>query len=169
MLRRSLSIVMLAILGSAWAGCSGGDDPAAIAGSYTIAITNGKNACNLQNWNEGATSSNIPFTITQDGSSLMGTVEGAAAIVIVALLGSADYDGHVDGDGFVLQNFGTRSFTSGNCAFTIKSTVNGSISGDVLMGTIEYTPVTNQSPACMGLAACSSEQLFNGTRPPTTK
>jgi hypothetical protein len=166
MIRRPLSIALLAVLGSTLASCHGDDDPAAIAGSYTIAITNGKNACKLQNWNEGDTSSNIPFTITQDGSSLMSTVEGAAAIVIVALLGSADYDGHADGNSFVLKNFGTRSFTSGGCAFTIKSTVNGSIAGDVLMGTIEYTPVTNESPACMNLEACSSEQLFNGTRPP---
>jgi hypothetical protein len=169
MTRRPFLIVLLALLAPGLAGCHDDDDPAAIAGSYTIAITNGKNRCNLDSWDEGATSNGIPFTITQDGSDLMGTVEGAAAVVIVALLGSADYDGHVDGDGFVLQNFGTSSFKSGDCAFTIKATVHGSISGDVIMGTIDYTPVTNQSPACMGLEACVSQQLFNGTRPPTTK
>jgi hypothetical protein len=159
---------MAALLGTIGA-CGGDDTPAAVEGSYTVAITNGANKCKLQGWTEGSTASNIPFTITQDGSDLMGTVGGAAAVVITALLGSADYDGHVDGDGFVLQNFGTASFTSGKCAFTIKATVNGSISGDVIMGSIEYTPVTNDSPECGALEACSSEQLFNGTRPPTRK
>jgi hypothetical protein len=169
MTQRPLLFAMLALL-SPIGACGGGDDPpAAIEGSYTVAITNGENKCNLQNWDEGATAMNIPFTITQDGTKLMGTVGGAAALVIVALLGSADYDGDVQGDGFVLKNFGTSSFTSGDCQFTIKAVVNGSISGDVIMGTIEYTPVTNDSPACGALEACVSEQLFNGTRPPTKK
>jgi hypothetical protein len=170
MVRRSIALAWLAITACPLAGCSHGDDaPANVEGSYTIAITNGANQCQLQNWNEGAKTTGIPLTITQDGKNLMVTVEGAAGAVISVLLGSADYEGHVDGNGFTLDNFGTASFKNGSCAFTIKSTVNASISGDVIMGSIDYTPVTNDSPACGGLEACTSKQLFNGTRPPTTK
>jgi hypothetical protein len=67
----------------------------------------------------------------------------------------------------MLENFGTRSFTSGDCAFTIKSTAQLELSGDALAGSIEYTPVTNGSPACGELEQCVSEQLLSGTRPPT--
>lgn len=164
---RLAALLLLAAACVCAAACDDDDPPAEIEGSYMVAITNGDNACGLQNWDEGATSMNIPLVITQDGGELMATVEGVAGGVISFLLGAADYEGHIEGSGFVLENFGTRSFQEGDCAFTIKSTARGQIDGDVIMGRIEYTPVTNESPACEGLERCVSEQLFNGTRPPS--
>jgi hypothetical protein len=167
MAQRTAAIALLALAAHLLAACGGGDTPADLAGSYTIAITNGDNPCQFQNWNAGAKTSGIPLNITQDGANLTATVQGAAAVELTLLLGSADYKGTASGAGFELDNFGTSSFKNGNCAFTIKSTVNGTIAGDVIMGTIDYTPVTNGSPNCGALAACMTEQLFNGTRPPT--
>ena len=159
---------LLAAALSLASACDDDDPPADVEGAYTVAITNGENACSLQNWDVGAMSSGIPLMIVQDGAELTATVEGVAGGVIRLLIGSADYEGRINGNGFVLENFGTVSFRNGDCAFTIKSEVRGSLSGDVITGVIEYTPVTNESPACEQLEACVSEQAFNGTRPPTT-
>jgi hypothetical protein len=132
------------------------DPPADIEGGYIVAITNGENACGLQSWNVGATSRGIPLTIVQDGVELVATVEGVAGVVITALLGSADFEGRIDGHRFLLENFGTVSFRNEGCAFTVKATTRGAISGDVIMGTIEYAPVTNGSPDCQNLESCIS-------------
>jgi hypothetical protein len=167
MAQRSLTIALLALAAQSLAGCGNSDPPAQVAGSYTIAITNGDNPCQFQNWTAGTMTSGISLTLTQNGSDLTATVEGAAGGVVSLLLGSAKYEGHIDGTSFEVDNFGTNSFKSGNCAFTIKSTAKGTISGDVIMGTIDYSPVTNSSPACGGLGACVDQQRFNGTRPPT--
>jgi hypothetical protein len=165
-----MSLRAVAIVGLAavllLAACGDDDAPADVEGDYTIAITNGDNPCGFQSWDEDATAMNIPLMITQEGGELTATVEGVAGSVITVLLGSADYEGYVEGEAFVLTNFGTRSFSGGDCAFTIKSTVRGRIDGDVITGAIEYSPVTNESPACEQLDRCVSEQLFNGTRPP---
>jgi hypothetical protein len=158
---RLLLAVLLAM------ACDDDDPPADVEGEYTIAITNGENPCGFQNWDEGASATGIVLTVTQDGSSLMAVVEGVAGGLIGLLIGSADYEGHVQGNVLVLENFGTRSFTRGDCAFTIKSTAQVQLSGDAIAGTIEYTPVTNGSPACEELESCVSEQLLSGTRPPT--
>jgi hypothetical protein len=165
---KSLGSLLLAV--AFVAGCGGDDDdgaPADVSGSYTIAITNGDNPCNLQNWMKGEMNSGIPLTLTQDGLTVDAKVEGVAAGVISLLLGSADYQGHISGGALEVDNFGTVSFTSGNCAFTVKSSAKAQISGDVIMGTIDYTPVTNGSPQCAPIESCVSEQRFNGMRPPT--
>lgn len=158
---RNIAIVAVAAL----LGCSD-SEPADAAGQFSIALTNRDNGCELDNWVEGNTSSNIPFEIAQSGGSITGTIQGVAGGILEAWLGSRDYDGHISGNSLSLELFGSRSFSSGNCAFTYNSTITAELDGDVLTGTIDYTAATNGNPDCSSLEGCVSTQEFNGTRPP---
>ena len=46
------------------------------------------------------------------------------------------------------------------------ATVDATLTGDTLTGTIRYTQPTNDAPDCGGREECRSVQNFNGTRPP---
>lgn len=147
-------------------GC-GGSDPADVAGSYTISITNGANGCALANWTEGNTSSGIAVTITQDGESVQAAVGGVAGGVLNVVLGSATFTGDVDGHDVGLSIVGTVARNQGNCAYTYDALLDGTSADDFLSGTIEYRARTNGGTDCGTLTGCVSTQQFNGTRPPT--
>ena len=153
------------IFAFAFVGCS--SEPADVAGSYTIAVTNGENGCNFDNWTVGDTAENIPVTITQDGATASAAVEGPVALLLGLLLGSATYQGEVDGNQLDLTIFGTNSATEGNCVFTYNSVLDAELTGDVLQGEIRYEAATVDNPDCAAIEGCATIQRFNGTRPPT--
>ncbi len=150
----------------AMAVACGSDDPADFAGNYSIALTARDNGCNFANWEEGNTAQNIPVTITQDGANASATVEGAAGAFLDVVLGSRVYQGGIDGNSAALDLIGTRSASEGNCAYTVNSTIDATLDGDVLTGTISYRAQTNNGTDCGELTGCRSFQEFNGTRPP---
>ncbi len=160
--RLGLSLVVLSFVATAF-GCS---DPADVAGDYTVALTNRENGCNFDNWTVGNTSSNIPVTITQEGSSMSATVGGGAAVVLDLALGGHVYQGDVDGSHLTATIYGNRSATNGNCTFTYNSTFDADSDGDFLTGEIRYTPATNGNPDCATIEGCVNRQEFNGSRPP---
>jgi hypothetical protein len=164
LLRKTLAILLPVVcLG----GCSSGDEfTADIAGTYTIAVTNGASSCNFDKWVEGNSTPNIGLVITQDGKSLHANIDGITGLLFVAYFGSADFDGTVSGNSFSLTNYGQNPTQSGNCSYTYNSTVQGTQTGDTLAGTITYSTKTNGNPDCSAVE-CSATQKFNGTRPPS--
>ncbi len=144
----------------------GGYKDADVAGEYTVAITNGSNGCGFTNWTEGDTSTGIPFSVTQDGERLTGTVGGSSGLFLDLWLGDRVYTGTVSGNNVELTLYGTTTNTSGNCTYTVNSTIDGEIDGDVLVGDIRYRAATNGNPDCQTIEGCVSRQSFNGTRPP---
>jgi hypothetical protein len=157
--------ILVALVALAVAAC--GDDPANIAGNYTVAVTNGTNGCNLMSWQDGSSTSGIGVTITQDGTDATAIVEGLVGAYLMAGLGSRTFTGNVDGTDLDLDLIGTNPQTTGNCTFTYNALLDGSIDGDVITGTITYTAATNDQTDCAPLEGCESIQAFNGTRPPT--
>lgn len=145
-------------------GC--GSDPADVAGSYTIAITNRDNGCMFSSWVVGEQTTGVQVVITQSGDQASASIEGVAGTFFDLWLGSHTYTGTVDGDELTLELFGNRSQASGNCAFTYNSRISGRINGDALSGRVEYTAATNNNPDCSMLESCLTYQDFNGTRPP---
>ena len=160
-MRASLCLVVLTL---AAAAC--GETDVDAAGDYSIALTNRDNGCEFTDWTEGNTSQNIPFVITQDGSEVTGTVEGLSGTFLALWLGTNVFHGEVGGSSIEMTAFGTRSLAQGNCAYTINATVDASLDGDLLEGSIVYTAATNGNPDCSTLDGCESTQDFNGTRPP---
>src|SRR5688572_21901898 len=78
-------------------GCT--DDPADVAGVYTVAVTNGQNGCDWENFTPGATAQGITMTVTQSGSSVSADFAGTGTGVLLELvLASSEFEGTVDGD-----------------------------------------------------------------------
>lgn len=147
----------------------GGDDPADVAGDYTVAITNRDNGCSLTPWTVGDSASGIVVTITQDAnkkSVATATVNNLAGLFLRAAVGDNKFTGEVDGDHLDLKLLGTVSHSMGNCTYTYNAAIDGDLNGDALTGKINYTAATNGGPDCGTLTGCKSLQDFNGTRPP---
>jgi hypothetical protein len=154
----------LTVLAAALGGCGGG--PADVAGSYSVAVTNGQNGCNFENWTEGETTANIPVVITQDDTKVTAEVQGIVGGLLGLWLGASVYTGDIDGDSLTLTLFGSNSTTLGNCTYTINSTMTADFDNDVLRGQIRYQSATNDNPDCAGIEGCVTVQDFNGNRPP---
>ncbi len=146
------------------AACS--DDPADVTGDYTVAVTNGNNGCELDNWTEGESSSGIAVTITQDGSSASAEVGGATGTVLDLWLGGSSFTGTVDGTDFLMTITGSRALSQGNCAYTFDAILDGAIDGDAISGQIHYEAQTNDGTDCGALTGCRTSQEFTGVRPP---
>ena len=140
--------------------------PANVAGNFSVNLTNKDNGCNFTNWTVGNMTTGVPVTITQSGGNVTATITGPAGLYVGAVLGSATFTGTVSGDTLDLILYGTHSATMGNCTYTVNAELKGTITGDVLDGTIDYKSATNGSPDCGAVQGCTSEQAFNGTRPP---
>ena len=162
MRRLALLLVSVPFLG----GC--GSSPANVAGSYTVAVTNGANGCAFPNWTVDAQSTNIGVTITQPSreSSATADITGVTGVYVTATLGSSTFTGDVDGPDLHLKLYGTRSYAMNTCSYTINASLTAALTGDALAGSIDYTSSTNSSPDCGTITGCSSTQNFNGTRPP---
>jgi len=159
--------VALAALAGACGGSSFTSQTADVAGVYSAALTTGSNGCEFANWTAGSSVMDVPVTLTQQGTSATATVSGLAAVALDLVLGTAQFQGTVTGDAFSLTAYGSTSLKDGDCAFTIKATLTGSISNDAIQGQITYSEMTNGNPACAYHATCSSVQSFDGVRAPS--
>lgn len=160
---RSLAASSLAALSALALGACA---PADVAGTYTVAVTNGDNGCMLTGWTVGDSSSGIGFTIEQSGGNVNGTVTGVTGGVLTLLFGSNRFTGSVVGSGVQMSLQGTRAASAGACAFTGVAEIDGALSGDALQGTITYRYSTNNVPDCGYRTTCRSRQSFAGSRPP---
>ena len=157
---RKLLLGVAAFLGA----CSG--EPADVAGTYNVAVTNRDNGCELDSWNEGDQNANIGVVIRQEGESLEAEVQGIVGGLLVLWLGSGTFTGDVDGDHVELDIFGKNSFDVGGCSYRFNAVLDAELDGDFLEGEIRYTADAND-PDCSGLQGCVTRQSLNGTRPPS--
>lgn len=151
-------------------GCGDGGPPANVEGSYSIAVTNGMNGCQLGNWQEGGSTQNIGLTLNQDASDaakVTGTIEGVTGGLVRLWLGSNVFTGTVHGSAIDMSILGTNAMRMGTCAFTTNARAQATVDrSGVIAGTIRYTYATNGTPDCGYRTACETRQNFNGTRPP---
>lgn len=140
--------------------------PADFSGTYSVAVTNGANGCNFQNWTVGENAANTPVTITQDGSNVTADVGGVPAIYYGLILGGHVFQGTVSGHSMSMSIHGTPSFKQGNCTYTVIATLTGKLDGNSISGNIDYSAATNGGADCGALDKCASTQSFAGSRPP---
>lgn len=144
----------------------GGDDPADVHGTYTIALTNRENGCGLTNWTEGNVAQGVMVEIGQDGSAMSADVKGLAGSALDFLLGAHVFTGSVDGASITATITGTRAMSQGACAYTYDAELTADLTGDALNGAVIYRARTNDAADCGTLTGCSSRQEFAGARPP---
>jgi hypothetical protein len=144
----------------------GGDDPSADAtGDYSVSITSGENGCNFVNWEVGATNTGIPMAIVEDDTGVTATVGGISALFLDLLQGSHAFVGDISGSELSLEIEGSVERSQDGCTHFVNSSLDATVTGDVLVGTVIYT-IAGDSAECAALAGCESVQDFNGTRPP---
>ncbi|WP_236519193.1 hypothetical protein [Sandaracinus amylolyticus] len=142
-----------------------GNDPENVAGTYTINLTNGPNACMFANWEEGSTVTGTTIAVTQDGESVTVNVEGLAGAYLDVVVGGNQFVGTVDGSHIDARLTG-RAGTEGSCAYTFIVDLEGDLDGDVMEGTLTWFQQTNGITECGIRNSCQNTQAFNGTRPP---
>ena len=159
---KRFAAVLVSLGVASMAGCA----PADVSGSYTVAVTDNENGCNLPNWTVGSSSQGIPFTITQSGATIDGTVGGLTGAGLSIAFGTNVFHGNVAGAHVDMTLAGQRSMNQGACAYTWVAEAQGDLTGSALQGTITYRAATNNSTDCGSLQTCRSVQAFSGTRPP---
>jgi hypothetical protein len=160
---RSLAWVLVAASAVA---CGG--DPKNFTGMYSLSLTNGENGCAFANYTVGQTTTGVPITITQveGDANLVVQVEGVAGLFVFAATGSTQFQGSVDGSNMEATIVGTTDIQDGACTYRVNATIDATLTGDTLTGTIRYlTP--NNDPDCSSRENCRTVQNFNGTRPPS--
>src|SRR4051812_30674846 len=84
------------------AGCK--SDPADVAGSYTLAVTNGKNDCGFVGYTIGDKAQGIAMTVKQSGSDVSADFAATGAGVLLDLVLAAHvFNGTVDGNDLDLK------------------------------------------------------------------
>lgn len=143
-----------------------GSDPADVAGTYSIALTNRANGCAIANWTEGPVGGTVTMVVTQTGDAASADVQGLARAALDALTGGHVFTGGVDGSALALTITGTRAMSQGACAYTIDADLDATLAGDTLSGSVFYRARTNGAADCGALTGCQSQQDFAGARPP---
>ena len=154
------------LVGAILIGACGGEDPADVAGSYAIALTNRDNGCSITNWTTGPVAGTVTLVVTQSGASASADVQGLARVALDALVGGHVFTGGVDGTGVDLTIVGTQAASQGACAYTMDADLVGELAGDTLTGSVFYRARTNAAADCGALTGCQSQQDFAGARPP---
>lgn len=150
------------------AACSDDDGAAAAAdfsGIYTLSVTNKENGCEYQNWQPEQSTPNIQFEIAQSGTTASGTLKGLSSWYF-ALLGIGTMQGTVDGDVVSMTAVGEVAAQKAGCAYFVRATVDATIVGDAVNGTVTYSNETNKGAGCGILDTCRSVQAMSGSRPP---
>lgn len=142
--------------------------PADVAGTYTVATTNGPNNCSASGWDAGATATGIPVVITQDGGTVQIIVEGLWGTALELGIGGRTFNGQVGGSHVTADLVGDVVSRQGECVFTYTLELDADLRGDLLEGNVTYRPVTNGHADCGILQTCQNVQAFNGTRPPSS-
>jgi hypothetical protein len=142
------------------------EPPADVEGQYSVAVTNRDNGCAFESFDDGATATNIPLTVTQDGSNLSAKIGGLTGTAFSLLVGVDTLQGQIQGNELSLAIVGTATQTQGECSFSIDVHAEATASGDALQGTLEYVPDTAEGAQCAALVGCSTYQDFAGSRPP---
>jgi hypothetical protein len=152
------------------AGCASDgnttSEPGSVAGDYSLAFTDtSTNNCALGNWTNGASTTNVGFTVTQAGTSIAGTVNGLAGDADDVAYGTNTYQGTLSGQSFHMSTT-SRAMAQGNCAYTLEIDMDGTFDGNTLNGTRSFHGMTNNGSDCGALNDCESIQQVSGARPP---
>jgi hypothetical protein len=159
------------VLATALVGCSAASAATVpnVAGTYTLSVVDGTNACLIMGVTVGMAASGVPLIVSQssvtpqnmtvivggDPGTLLSTVTGTTTLT--GTLGS--YQATVTP---VSPDSGTTpSFTLDGCAYTVEASLSLNFAGDTVQGTMTYTLLTSGNN-CNALANCQTVQAFAG-------
>lgn len=130
-------------------------------GDYTLTLTNADNGCRFPQWHSGD-SSMTPFTLSATGAMLVGEPHGPMATVLDQWLGAHTFIGAAHGAALALTLTGTKPAMQRDCTYTFDATLDATIAGAMLSGTLTYRPRTTGD--CGDLTDCTTTQELHGVR-----
>ena len=163
-IRRGVLAVAAAMLASACGDDEEFRNTEDVAGTYDLTIRNADNGCQFENWEEDGTATDIGLQVSQTERELHGQLVGVGGGVVAVLIGTAEFEGGVAGNDVTLEGFSGYVRQEGNCTYNLRVTLNGTLNGNVMSGTLRYTFATNDAPDCTDLEACESIQTFDAVR-----
>jgi hypothetical protein len=159
---RTSTLLALSLTALGLIGCA----PADVAGTYTVALSNGPNDCAFDGWDASGEATGVGVTVTQDEENVSLDVTGLIeSLFLNGILGSDTFTGTVSGNHVSATILGTVNRTDSGCSagYRLIANLEADLRGDVLEGDIEYAPQTYE---CFE-EGCGNMQLFSGVRPPT--
>jgi hypothetical protein len=160
----------IAVLVVAASGCGSDKFVGAtdVAGVYSGPVTNGGNSCPGA-WVTGQ-SNDANVNVVQTSADVSVQVQGAAGVLLQLGFGTNAFTGTVSGNRIDALIIGSAQATAGGCQYSFNGNLTADLSGEILTGTIAYTPKTNNSADCstMSVTGCSRSQTFTMNRAPKT-
>jgi hypothetical protein len=132
-------------------------------GMYSVALTNQENGCGFPDWAPGATS-NVEVKIREDKLMLAADPQGSLASLLMSWLGSHTFRGPYQGARLELVLAGSKLASQQSCTYTFDVTLDATLDGDLLDGSMLYRARTNGVSACGALNGCASRQALHATR-----
>ena len=154
--------------------CAGGDDPmvcgapepepaASPIGMFNLTLTDQENGCAFPDWDPAMTS-RVDLKISESSNNLVGEPQGTMANILQGWLGTKTFKGPKAGLKVQLQLTGKRYSTQQGCDYTFDVTLDTTLSGDRLEGSLYYRSRTNETTTCSSRSGCTSRQALTGTR-----
>lgn len=140
--------------------------PISPTGNYIVTLTNQENGCALPDWATGATIPNVGVKITERELMVTAEAQGAVGSAYKTWLGTAMFTGPLQGAKLLLVLRGNKFAAQQGCSYTFDATIDATLTGDTLEGSMFYRARTNGSLACGALNGCASRQALRGSRPP---
>jgi hypothetical protein len=142
-----------------------GDPPISPTGLYALTLTDQENGCKLADWRAGNASS-AAVEIRERDAVVTAVPQGNLAMSLADWLGTSTFTGPHRGARLELVLAGTRSYFDRGCVYTFDATIDATLAGHLLEGSLFYRARTNGAWGCAGLAGCASRQALRGARPP---
>ncbi len=148
-----------------------------LAGAYQAWVVEGANGCQIQGLAEGAATSGVPVTVTQDSQTPQNatlTMGGAPGALLASLVGTDALTGTL---GYLQPGVMTATLvpaaidasvptvTSGACSYTVSAALNATFAGDTVQGTLIYSFSPSAGSSCP-LTSCQSVLAVAGVLAP---
>ena len=155
-------------------GCGDDDDdfdasPTAVGGTYALQLVNGPDSCGFGGWKEGESTGNVPLTVTQNDTALVGQVgQSGASFVLGLLLGTATFKGEIHGGALKLTALGDRRKQK-SCEVQWQVALDAQTTDAGFNGTLTFTPQIDlpDNADCQPLVGCSATQTLAAVRTTT--
>ncbi|MET0595178.1 MAG: hypothetical protein ABW133_20935 [Polyangiaceae bacterium] len=147
-------------------GCgSDGGSPVDFTGTYTGTSTNGASTC-PGTWTTGQVGEGS-VKLLQSGDDVQLQAEGGTAAIFAVVFGSAGFSGKASGNHLDAVVVGAIPNMTGDCTYTWKGSISANLTGNVLKGTLTYSPNITGGAACVvqRVTGCTRLTEFSFTRP----
>ena len=146
-------------------GSSDGGSSVDFTGTFSGTSTNGASTC-PGSWNMGQMGEGA-VNLVQSGDDVQLQAQGGTAAIFAVVFGTAGFSGKASGSHLDAVVVGSIPNMTGDCSYTWKGAISANLTGDVLKGTLTYSPNITGGTECetQKVTGCTRLTDFSFTRP----